>query len=139
VQLFHVHPAVVHFPVALLVAAPLVQAVGRARRHAGLEAASSWLLWAGVVTLWAAAASGLVAERTAPRVPPALEVLHEHRALGLWTTGLFTALAAGRIFLRQRWTVLQLLVGLGAAALLVSTAVHGGELVYGFGMGVVPE
>ena len=145
-QIYHLHPAAVHFPIAFLVAAVVAQALGvawprlrpagAADRAVRFAAASSWLLGTGTVLLWIAVALGLVAERTAPHVPPAWEVLYEHRTLGLWSAGLFTVLAVGRLMLRGRFALVQLLLGLVGLGLLLSTAYHGGELVFMFGMGV---
>jgi len=139
-RLFLLHPAVVHFPIALLLSGLVAQAGSRwSRGRALLGAAASWLLWIGVFALWAAVGTGLLAERTAPHVPPAWEVLHEHRELGLWTAGLFSVLGLGRILLKNRLLLLQLLLWVAGAGVLVSTAWHGGELVFQYGMGVVSE
>ena len=136
-HIYHLHPAIVHFPIAFLVAAACVQLLDVAQpRHQGLAEAATWLLWIGTAMLWMAAGFGLLAERTAPHVPPAWEVLHEHRTLGLWTAATFTVLSFGRFVLRQRLGKVQLVLALLAVALLLSTAYHGGELVYRFGMGV---
>jgi len=140
-QLFHLHPVVVHFPIALLVAGLATQIASVLRRDSmGLDAAASWLLWIGTATLWLAVGLGLVAERTAPHVPAAWEALYQHRRFGLWTAGIFTALSLWR---RWRGRTLQrafLGAWLIAAAMLLITAYHGGQLVYGFGMGVMlPE
>lgn len=137
-QLFHLHPAVVHFPIALLlmglVSLPLSL---RLRRAPWLHDATSWLLWLGTVGLWAAVALGLLAERTAPHVPGAWEELYDHRKLGLWTAGLFSALAVWRLMFRRRLEAVLLLGWVTAGVFLVLTALHGGRLVFGHGMGVL--
>ena len=139
-QIYHLHPAAVHFPLAFLVAAVVVQLLAVVRpRFRGFGVAVTWLLWAGMAMLWVAVGLGLLAERTAPHVPPAWEVLREHRALGLWSAALFTVLAVGRFVLRERLAAVQLVLGLVGLALLLSTAYHGGELVFVFGMGVASE
>ena len=136
-RIYHLHPAVVHFPIAFLVAAVSVQLLSLARpRHQGFAMAGTWLLWSGTTLLWVAVAFGLVAERTVPHVPAAWEVLHEHRTLGLWSAAGFTVLAVGRFVLRERLGAVQVVFGLLGLALLLSTAYHGAELVYIFGVGV---
>lgn len=143
---YHLHPAAVHFPIALL-AAGLAAAAARLRKAAPewLGPASSWLLWLGTASLWVALYLGTVAESTAPHKPLAWEVLADHEALAWWTAAAFTALSALRVWVvRTRrhtplWRTVTVVAWLGAFALLAATAMHGAELVYGFGMGVGPE
>ena len=133
---FLLHPAVVHFPIALLLtglAGAWVAAWGK--RRAWLADAVSWLLWLGTASAWAAGGLGLLAEKTAPHVPPAWETLATHETLAYWTVGLFTALSLWRRFFKEHWPRLFLLAWLGAAAVLLATAYHGGELVFTHNMG----
>jgi uncharacterized membrane protein len=131
------HPAIVHFPIALLLGGLAAQAGSLwPRGRAALAPVASSLLWAGTLAVWAAVGTGLLAERTAPHVPPAWEVMAEHKELALWTCGAFTLLALGSIYLKRRLPFLLLILWLAAAGLLVVTAQHGGRLVYDFGLGV---
>lgn len=142
-KFYHLHPAAVHFPIALLSLG--AAAAGRRlfrRNPVWVGSAESWLLWLGTASAWIALGLGLLAERTAPHVPPAWEVLAEHQTLGWWTCSTFSCLSSLRLFsvrtgrdagaFRSAQSVLWL-IGLG---LLIATATHGGELVYRFGMGV---
>ena len=141
---YHLHPAAVHVPIALL-AAGLAAAAARMREDAPewLGPAASWALWLGTASLWTALLLGLLAERTAPHKPLAWEVLADHETLAWWTAGAFTALSALRAWMvRARrftrgWRAATVALWLAAYALLVATAMHGAELVYRFGMGVV--
>lgn len=130
------HPALVHFPIALLLAG-LAGACAAAwrKRAAWLADAVSWLLWLGTASAWAAGGLGLLAQRTAPHVPPAWETLADHESLAYWTIGLFTALSLWRRFFKERWPALFVLVWLGAAGALAATAYYGGELVFTHNMG----
>ena len=134
-KLYHLHPAAVHFPIAFLIA-------GAAAAGLRLPRAESGLLWLGTLSAWATLGLGLLAEKTAPHVPLAWEVLAEHETLAWWTCGLFTALSLLRAFALRKGLdegkaraaqVLIWMIGLG---LLVATAMHGGELVFGYGVGV---
>lgn len=131
------HPVAVHFPIALLTAGFVAELWSR-RRAAAAEAAS-WLLWAGTASAWAALALGLLAEKTAPHVPPAWQTLHRHETLAYWTTGLFTALSLWRWRLGRRAQAAFLVVWIVACAALLATAREGGELVFTYGMGVANE
>jgi uncharacterized membrane protein len=130
------HPAVVHFPLALLLTG-LVGACAAAwrKRPAWLNDAVSWLLWLGTASAWAALALGMLAKRTAPHVPPAWEALDLHETLGYWTAGSFTALSVWRRFFSQRAPAWFLLAWLAAAAVLCATGYYGGELVFTHNMG----
>lgn len=141
--LYHLHPAAVHFPIALLIAG--AAAAGRRLRKAApewLSKAESWLLWLGTLSAWATLGLGLLAERTAPHVPLAWEVLAEHEELGWWTVSVFTALSLLRLYAVRKGPdagklrAAQLLLWALGLGLLVATALHGAELVYGFGVGV---
>lgn len=112
------------------------------RSPESLSGAESWLLWLGTASAWIALGLGFLAERTAPHVPPAWEVLAEHENLAWWTCSAFAALSSLRLFAIRTGRdagafraaqILMWLIGLG---LLIATATHGGELVFRFGMGV---
>ncbi len=142
-QLYHLHPAAVHFPIALL-ALGAAAAAARLRRNAPdwLAKAESWLLWLGTMSAWAALGLGLLAEKTAPHTPRAWEVLAEHEELAWWTCSAASAFSVLRFFLvkmgRDGATERRLTLALWAMllGLLTATAMHGAELVYGFGLGV---
>ena len=133
---FLLHPAVVHFPIALLLTGLAGAWVAAwSKRWAWLADAVSWLLWLGTASAWVTGGLGLLAENTAPHVPPAWETLATHETLAYWTVGLFTALSLWRWFFRDRWPRLFLLAWLAAAGVLLATAYHGGELVFTHNMG----
>ena len=144
-KIYQLHPAAVHFPIALL-AAGLAVAAARLRRSSPhwLSFGESWLLWLGTFAAWTALAFGFLAERTAPHKPLAWEVLADHKTLAWWTCGVFTALSLLRFWATERgldagrWRAAQLFLWLAGFALLLATARHGGELVYDFGMGLTP-
>lgn len=127
-ELYHLHPAAVHFPIALL-------ALGAAAVGLRLRKAESWLLWLGTLSAWATLGLGLLAGKTAPHVPLAWEVLADHETLAWWTCSAFSVLSCLRFF--EKWRRLQFVLWAAGLALLVATAMHGAELVYGFGMGVL--
>ena len=135
-KLFLLHPAFVHFPIALLLtglAAACVSAWWKS--WAWLADAVSWLLWLGTASAWVAAGLGFLAEKTAPHVPSAWETLDKHQTLAYWTLGVFTTLSLWRFFFRDRWPRLFLIAWLAAAAVLLATAYQGGELVFTHNMG----
>ena len=137
------HPAVVHFPIALLLVGGAARALCVWRRvPAWLEDASTWLLWLGAAFAWLAVGLGHLAEDYAPHVPPAWKTLEAHEDIAWWTAGWFTALGAAVFWLRRRdrpWAHARpaiLLAWVFGCALLLRTAYFGGELVFKHGMGV---
>jgi uncharacterized membrane protein len=146
------HPLVVHFPVALLLVAPLFVLVALflspARGRAPLLAALA-LIALGTVAPWVAAASGEAAGKLAERSPEINAALERHEDLAEATrtmfSGLTLALAAilfGPALLRRQLARAPLLALLGAflvtyaagAALLANTAHNGGRLVHQLGV-----
>ncbi len=103
----HIHPALVHFPIALLTVAPLLVFVGLlwpAQRR-GLHAAALLLLLLGFGGLLLALESGEAVERYARATPALLAGLREHELLAQKTTVLFGLLG---VALAVLWVLPQL-------------------------------
>jgi len=143
------HPAVVHFPIALLmVAAVFDSACLVLRRYLWLDRAATALLIIGSVGLGAAYLTGLRAEKLAAPVTGAAQgVLAEHESLALITLGgagaaLLTKLLVtwlGRHDLRVQVGIFRLaalILIYGTVFVLALTAYHGGQLVFDHGVGV---
>lgn len=143
VKLYHLHPAAVHFPIAFLIAGAAAAGLRlRGSAPEWLAKAESWLLWLGTLSAWATLGLGLLAERTGPHVASAWEVLAEHETMAWWTCAVFTALSLLRLYAVKtgrdagKIRFAQGLLWAAGLGLLVFTALHGAELVYGFGVGV---
>lgn len=92
----HLHPALVHFPIALLTVAPLLVLLGLlwpAQRR-GVHASALLLLVLGFVGLLLAQQSGDAAERYARATPALVAGLREHEQAAQWATLLFGLLGA---------------------------------------------
>jgi uncharacterized membrane protein len=159
----HLHPSVVHFPIALLCtgsATGLVYLFFRPRPELRL---ATWLaLLAGWVACAAAVLTGLIAQSGLPPDAPYRAVLNRHIAAGFTVLAIYGLLlyqrliygtararkararmgadgvgAAGRDLLddptRRLWNALLLLIGLASVVL---TGWNGGELVYLWGVNV---
>jgi len=124
------HPAVVHFPIALLAIAALLEAVQILRRAEGSSSATLLLTCLAAPGAAVASILGFLLQRYEGLDGPLVD---RHAWLGLGTT-LAAALSAmlllrGRTRRRARWGGR---VALGIGALLVlSTGFLGGELVFG--------
>lgn len=132
----HIHPALVHFPIALLTVAPLLVLVGLlwpAQRR-GIHASALALLVLGVAGLFLAMESGEAVERYARATPALLAGVREHELLAQKTTLVFGMLALafavlwGLPLLRKRELTRPLELGLMLVWLLLSA---GGVLALG--------
>ncbi|HTB23041.1 MAG TPA: DUF2231 domain-containing protein [bacterium] len=130
----------VHFPIALLA---LGWWIGVASLHprspAWFKPAAPWTLIAGTLFLWLVLGLGLLAERYAPHVPAAWEVMADHKQHAYITAWIFTAVAAAQILTRDRvrgWILAAWALGLVS---LVLTAHLGATLVFTYGLGSPPS
>lgn len=134
----HLHPALTHFPIVLLIASVLLDLYGR-RQPAVRQTA--WItLLLGTFSAIPAVITGIIAhipyEETA-----VIESIEQHQWLGFLTAGIFIALTAWRW--RSRRTTgetgvswLYLTIGVLGLIVLTITGMTGGNLVYNLGVGV---
>jgi len=138
------HPLIVHFPIALLTVGLLADVWARLFKTSDLSRAGWWSQLAGTIGLAAAVGSGLIAKESAGiSDASAASVLEGHEQWALWSMVIFAALLFWRIAARTRLPanpryVYAGLYCIGLVALWL-TAWHGGELVYGWGVGVSPR
>ncbi len=146
------HPLIIHFPIALLLIAPIFIVVGAvlapAKGRPYLVAAMVLLL-VGTASVFVAVGTGEAAGKLAERAPGMEQILETHESLAERTQAVFSVLTV--IFLvllavpwllkradtRLTTTILPLafLVLYSAGALLlVNTAHNGGRLVHEFGV-----
>jgi uncharacterized membrane protein len=93
----HLHPAIVHFPIALLMVAPLLVLVGLfwPGQRRGFHAAALILLVLGFGGLLLAMESGEAVERFARATPALLGGLRDHELAAQKATLIFGLLGAG--------------------------------------------
>jgi uncharacterized membrane protein len=145
----NVHPAVVHFPIALLLTAVGFDiACVFARKYPWLDRAATALYLLGTAAAGAAYLSGDHAAETLPRIPgAAAATLATHERWALLTLCAFAGVSALRFLVtwlsrRDRrvqigfFRLIALMAALAAPVLLVITAEYGGRLVYSHGLGV---
>jgi uncharacterized membrane protein len=152
----HIHPALVHFPIALLSVAPLLVLLGllwTAQRR-GIHASALLLLGLGFAGLVLALKSGEAAERYARATPALLAGVREHEQAAQWTTLVFGALGVafavlwGLPALQKRelprnlergLLVLWLLLSAAGVLALARTGHLGGHLVHDLHTHAYPE
>ncbi len=146
------HPLVVHFPIALLLFAPLFIVVGvllGSQRGRPFQLAALTLMVAGTVGTFVAAATGEAAGKLADRTELSSAVIEHHEELAESTRAVFTGLTlalaailfAPRLFktvlgrgVSTALTVAFLVFYAAGAVLLANTAHNGGRLVHELGI-----
>ena len=137
------HPIFVHFTVALLslavglyVVTPFVKSPLKEQWHA----VARWALWFGAGFTIITGLTGLYAYNTVAHDTPSHLAMTDHRNWAIVTVALFLTLAAWSIvWVRKNKTLGTAFVAcmVIAGGVLASTAWHGGELVYRYGLGVM--
>jgi len=146
-----VHPALVHFPIALLLVAPLLLIVS-------LFVRQGWRPWAiaalsvmalGTIAAWLAVGTGHAAGQLVDKTPALERAIARHEALGVITRNTFTLLTLifGALLLvpmrmkkplPEPWRIATFavfaLAYLGLTTLLTNTADRGGRLVHELGV-----
>ena len=137
-----IHPALVHFPIALFTVSLAADAIGRLRASATASMLGFWCLALAVVGALGAVAGGHADMVRADLADATHRFVHLHRDIGL------ALLAALLLLAVWRWRVWRrrpptdrvgwpyLLCGVAVFALLVFQGWFGGQLVYGLGAGV---
>jgi len=138
--MYSLHPAVVHFPIGLLVLSTVLEAIGFATGRADFSRFSWWSQIAGVLGLAIAVVTGLIAGNRAIPTPPGRAALDIHEQLALLTAASVAALFLWRIAKKGKVppdAPRVYLVALGMSTLLLlTTAWFGGELVFRYAIGV---
>ncbi|MBI3324292.1 MAG: DUF2231 domain-containing protein [Candidatus Omnitrophica bacterium] len=133
------HPMVVHFPIALLSVAALLDLLALALKRPGIHRVALWNLTLGTLAAACAVLSGLRAESVAKHSFEIEKVMALHERLGITTLILSLMASAWRLAHRDRLSprarMLTTLVGLLAVGSLAFGAHLGGRLVYEFGVG----
>lgn len=147
IDLAHIHPMLVHFPLALLPVAVSAQAITVAKGQSLFERsctaqAGFWLLALAAVGAIAAAIFGDQALDIAREAGVPMAQMEGHEELGMLTAWLLVGMAALNAFFYRKQSTsrpLSLAVLFGGIALLVllfTTAWFGGQLVYDLGISV---
>ncbi len=134
-RLSEVHPALVHFPIALLPVAIAADAVGVATKNRELLAVGKWGMYGTALSAALAGIFGFIAQEEVNVEGEARETLQTHRTLNIGALAVATTLALVRGS-RRKPGLGYLLAGLGTIAAVTYSAYLGGKLVYAHGAGV---
>ena len=145
------HPLIIHFPIALLLVAPILILIGLVSPNRGRAffGAALVLMVIGTIASWVAVSTGEAAGELAERAAGAGAVLEQHEDLAETTrsaftilTGLFLLILFAPAIFRTRFSqklllpanIFFLLLYGSGIVLLVNTAHQGGRLVHEFGV-----
>jgi uncharacterized membrane protein len=141
-ELWEIHPSLVHFPIALLIAGLCTDLWARARHSLNAGHVAAGLYIAGVVTGLVTGLAGLLSFFTVPsaHTKQAHDQVMLHLGLALASVVLFAMVA----WIRWRdWNGLpsagSLAVSLVAVVLLIGAGYLGGHIVYHGAMGIEPN
>src|SRR5688500_10533173 len=96
IRLSEAHPALVHFPIALLPTAIAADAVGRATKNRDLLAVGRWGIGLAAASAAVAGIFGFIAQEEVNLEGRTLEILRTHRTLNIGALVAMTALAVVR-------------------------------------------
>ncbi len=150
IDIAHIHPMIVHFPIVLFMCAVALQFLvlvrgGDLAEHRCLANVALATLLLGAAAAIVAAIFGDIALDHAAALGFAKAPMEDHADLGLTTMWFFIGLSA--VFLFAWWRRISLVggkgwilffLGLVGIVLLIVTAYHGGDLVYRIGVNVLP-
>jgi uncharacterized membrane protein len=122
IRLTDLHPIVVHFPIALLIASVGLDFLSLVLRRAGLTTAATWLLVLGVPGALAALLTGKVAGSVV-NTAAASDLLHLHKICAVGASLTFGTL----LVLRLVWLAPRVLQWLPQAVPATQSAVVGGQ------------
>jgi uncharacterized membrane protein len=139
---WEIHPSLVHFPIALLIAALCTDVYARARRSLSAGQVATGLYVAGVVAGLVTGLAGFLAFYTVPsaHTEQARDQVVWHLSLALGSVVLFGGVAWVRWRgWRELPSVSSLAVSLVAVGLLTAAGYLGGHIVYHGAMGIEPD
>ena len=145
------HPLVVHFPIGLLMSAPVLILLGAVVPKAGryFRFAALVIMLLGATAAWVAVSTGEAASTLTDQSPPVGPVLDKHEELAEYSawafsilTGVYAVIAIVPALLKKPvkgWittavSIVFLCVYLGFTTLLAHTAHKGGLLVHEYGV-----
>lgn len=152
IDIAHIHPMLIHFPLALTPLAVAIQLLALYRQgnifeRGCLQATGVSLIALAAVAAIVAAIFGDIALEHAVDAGVSRDVLEGHEELGKSSAAALTIIALAELWLYRRHVTAvavkggAALVGVLMVLLLITTAYFGGDLVYGHGVAVahLPE
>ncbi len=144
----NIHPLFVHFPIALTLVALLFEGWYWVQKQDHLRQSATTLIYLAALAAVVTVLTGLQAADTLGHDSPGHDLVHVHRDIMFWYTGIMAVLALVNVALARgylpavapQWRKLgRPVLLLTAAIILVVGADRGGQLVFQYGTGVKVE
>lgn len=136
----NVHPVLVHFPIAFLLAFLIFEVLGLIKRQASYREFASGLLYLGAFGAVIAAGAGLYAAGTVPHGEVVHEIMEWHERVGLTVAFLSVAVAIWRFVAGPPLGTMEKVLHLSLSSMIgiciFLGADMGGLMVYQYGVGV---
>lgn len=134
-RLQELHPALVHFPLALLPTAIAADALGRATGSEKLSELGRTLMPIAATSAAVAGVAGLIAQQTVELDDHTTDMVITHRNINLGLVGVAALMARSRVK-QEKPGLGYLLLGLAGIGAMTYSAYLGGHMVYNHGVGV---
>lgn len=135
----NIHPMLVHFPIAFLLAFFVIDVVATLAKKPSWRSIASWFLYFGTVAAAFTVLAGFIAAGSVPHGGNVHEIMERHEHIGLWVLSLATILSLWRlktVELRGAANGLFLSIAAVLCVLLSLGADLGGLMVYQYGVAV---
>jgi uncharacterized membrane protein len=136
-----IHPMIVHFPIALLIASAIFDLLALRWPSKSFREASLYALIGGLLGAIFALVTGNLAEDLAVKGGAPKALIERHETLAYISSAVFAALLAMKLLIQwgrlRELPALSVTVGLVGVVVLGGAAYFGGSLVYEFGAGLV--
>ena len=137
----NIHPLFVHYPIALLSAFLLCEALGALFGCDRLRTAATWMLYLGTLGAVAAVIAGFLGAEKVAHTAEVHEILERHQYLGLVVLALAVFLSAWRTLVGASFSCKAQFIHIAAGAVMVGVMVFGADLgglmVYKHGVATV--
>jgi uncharacterized membrane protein len=136
------HPAIVHFPIAIFIVITLLAIISTFAQAIFLKRTIFWLFIIAILSAVVAIITGLSEEETIPHNEAIHEIMEKHETNAFIISGFFVAMflwfwTRSRIPVKKEYFVWVILMIVGCFFLAYQNYL-GGEMVYGHGAGVQP-
>lgn len=133
------HPLIVHFPIALVLTALLIDLLALSLKRPAWHRIALWNLSLGTLGAGVAVLTGLQAEEVAKHSFEIWKIMQLHERLGITTLTLGVLVTSWRLWKRDQLTLPVRMLTMAAMIAMASTvgfgAYLGGRMVYEFGVG----
>lgn len=140
IEIYLIHPVLVHFTIALFSLSVLFDIIGRISKKESFHIASWLNLIGGGLAVIATVIFGVIAESRAPHTAAGHELIEIHETIGFIVLGIILVLAIWRFILKGKLPIKGLavyfVISVLGVFLMFAGAYYGGEMVYSHGYGV---